>query len=63
MLCAALGFAAWLVQEILYRDILQKALSHGQTLELVRFYKALRLKEPKALNFWSSESHYACIFG
>ena len=25
--------------------------------------KAFRLKEPKALNFWSSKHHYASIFG
>ncbi len=48
---------AWLVQEFLYRDVLRKTLSLGQTLELVRFYKALRLKEPKALKIFTTVYH------
>lgn len=32
-------FATWLVQELLYRDVLQKALSLSQTFELVTFTK------------------------
>ena len=52
VLCAALGFAAWPVQELLYRDVLRETLRRGQMLELVRFYKALRLKEPKALKIF-----------
>ncbi len=42
MLCAALGFAAWLVQEFLYRDILRKALSLDRTLGFAA-YSSLRV--------------------
>ena len=37
--CAVIGFAASLVEELLYRDVLRKALSLIQTLDLVAFTK------------------------
>ena len=51
-----------LIAKLLYRDVLREALSLGQTLEL-RSLATSGTQEPKALNFWSSERHYARIFG
>ena len=41
MLCAALGFAAWLVQELLYRDVLRKALGLVQKPKALKIFTAV----------------------
>ena len=41
MLCAALGFAAWLVQELLYRDVLWEALGLVQKPKALKIFTAV----------------------
>ena len=56
MLCAALGYAAWLVQELLYRDVFREPLSLGRTLELCSLATE-GAQEPEALKIFTAVYH------